>query len=347
MQAAVLKNDKEMIVSEVPMPTFGPGQVLIRVSWASICGTDLHIYLGEFKDRVKYPRILGHELAGVVESIGSGVHNIKPGDRVTVDPIVWCNQCPACLNGQNNVCQNLKLLGIEYDGGFADYVVAGADKVFKVPDSVALKDAALIELYSVGVHSARKAQIEPGDRVAILGTGRLGLAVLEVIKQTAAAWVCAVDTIDNRLKIARKVGADLTINATAENPVEKILSQTDGLGVDRVIECVGTYVEIGGQEGPVEQAVKMSRAGGRIVVMGLGSQLTPIFWKECVLKELQIAGSRVTMGDYPRAIRLMDLNKFHPDLLVSEVFELKQLDQAFHFLEDEPEKYIKLLVKNE
>ena len=140
---------------------------------------------------------------------------------------------------------------------------------------------------------------------------------------------------------------DLTINAIAEDPVEKILSQTDGLGVDRVIECVGTYVEIAGQEGPVEQAVKMSRAGGRIVVMGLGSQLTPIFWKECVLKELQIAGSRVTMGDYPRAIRLMDLNKFHPDLLVSEVFELKQLDQAFHFLEDEPEKYIKLLVKNE
>jgi L-gulonate 5-dehydrogenase len=347
MQAAVLKNDKERIISEVPMPTFGPGQVLIKVNWSSICGTDLHIYLGEFRDRVKYPRILGHELAGVVESIGSGVHNIKPGNRVTVDPIVWCNQCPACLNGQNNVCQNLKLLGIEYDGGFADYVVAGADKVFKVPDSVSLKDAALIELYSVGVHSARKAQIEPGDRVVILGAGRRGLAVLEVVKQTAAAWVCTVDTIDNRLKIAKKVGADLTIDATAEDPVEKVLSQTDGLGVDRVIECVGTYVEIPGREGPVEQAVKMSRAGGRVVVMGLGTRLTPVFWKECVLKELQIVGSRVTLGDFPRAIHLMELNKFHPDLLVSEVFELKQLGQAFHLLEEEPEQYIKLLVKNE
>jgi len=91
MQAAVLKNDKEIIVSEVPMPTLGPGQVLIKVNWSSICGTDLHIYMGEFRDRVKYPRILGHELAGVVESVGSGAHNIKPGDRVTVDPIVWCN----------------------------------------------------------------------------------------------------------------------------------------------------------------------------------------------------------------------------------------------------------------
>ena len=347
MQAAVLKNDKEMIVSEVPMPTFGPGQVLIRVNWSSICGTDLHIYLGEFKERVKYPRILGHEFAGVVESVGSRVHSLKTGDRVTVDPIIWCNQCPACLNGQNNVCRNLKLLGIEYDGGFADYVVAEADKVFKVPNSVSLRDAALIELYSLGVHSARKAQIEPGDRVVILGAGRLGLAVLEVIKQTAAAWVCAVDVIDSRLNIAEKMGADLTINATAEDPVEKILSLTDGLGVDRVIECVGSYVEIDGREGPVQQAVKMSRSGGRIVVMGLGSQVTPVFWKECVFKELQIIGSRVTLGDYPRAIRLMELNKFHPDLLVTEVFELKQLDQAFQFLEDKPDQYLKLLVKNE
>ena len=143
-----------------------------------------------------------------MESAGSGVNNFKAGDRVTVDPIIWCNRCPACLNGQNNVCQNLKLLGIEYDGGFADYVVAEADKVFKVPDSVSLRDAALIELYSLGVHSARKAQIEPGDRVVILGAGRLGLAVLEVIKQTAAAWVCTVDVIDSRLNIAEKMGAD-------------------------------------------------------------------------------------------------------------------------------------------
>ncbi len=347
MQAAVLKNDKEMIVSEVPMPTFGPEQVLIKVNWSSICGTDLHIYLGEFKNRVTYPRILGHEFSGIVESIGKDVYNLKPGDRVTVDPIIWCNQCPACLNGQNNVCNNLKLLGIEYDGGFADYTVAGADKVFKIPDSVSMRDAALVELYSLGVHSARKAMVEPGDRVVILGAGRLGLSVLEVIKQTAAAWVCAVDVLDNRLEIAQKMGADLTINAALEDPVEKILAQTEGLGVDRVIECVGTYAEIDGQEGPVQQAVKMSRSGGRIVVMGLGPQLTPVFWKECVFKELQIVGSRVTLGDYPRALQLMELNKFHPDLLVSEVFDLKHLDRAFHLLEDKPDQYLKVLVKNE
>ena len=347
MKAAVLKNDMQIVFEDVPTPSPGPGQVQIRVSWSSICGTDLHIYMGEFKNRVEYPRILGHEFAGVIESVGTAVPNLKPGDRVTVDPIVWCNQCPACLNGQNNVCSNLKLLGIEYNGGFAEYTVAGADKVFKIPDSVSMRDAALVELYSLGVHATRKAMVEPGDRVVVLGAGRLGLAVLEVIKQTAASWVCSVDILDNRLEIARKMGADLTINARLEDPVDNILARTEGLGVDRVIECVGTYAEIDGREGPVQQAVKMSRSGGRVVVMGLGPQLTPVFWKECVFKELQIVGSRVTLGDYPRALQLMELNKFHPELFISEVFELNELHRAFHLLEDKPDQYLKVLVKNE
>ena len=125
MKAAVLKDDKKMVFEEVPMPEPGPGQVLIRVSWASVCGTDLHIFMGEFKNRVAYPRILGHEFSGVIETVGQGVKHLQAGDRVTADPIVWCNECPACLNGQNNVCRNLKLLGIEFDGGFAQFTVAG------------------------------------------------------------------------------------------------------------------------------------------------------------------------------------------------------------------------------
>ena len=345
MKAVVLKNDMDMAVEEVATPKPGEGEVLLRVNWSSICGTDLHIFLGEFKNRVTYPRILGHEFAGVVEAVGPGVSTAADGDRVTVDPIVWCNQCPSCLNGHNNVCTRLKLLGVEYDGGFAEYAVARADKVYQVPDAISMRHAALVELYSLGVHAARKAMVEPGDRVVILGAGRLGLAVLEVIKQTAATWVGAVDVLDSRLETAKKMGADLTVNAKTEDPVAAILEQTGG-GADRVIECVGTYEEFPGQPGPVQQAVQMSRNGGRIVVMGLGSQLTPVFWKECVFKELQIVGSRVTLGDYPRALRLMELGKLHPDLLISEVLQLHELDKAFHLLEENPEKYLKILVKN-
>jgi len=334
MKAAILRNDREIAIEDVPVPRPGDDQVLIRVHWASICGTDLHIYLGEFRDRVKYPRILGHEFSGVVESVGERVYTVKKGDKVVVDPIIWCNQCPACLNGQNNVCSNLRLIGIETDGAFAEYTIADANKVFKVPEAISLRDAALAELYSLGVHSARRAAVEPGDLVVILGAGRLGLSVLEVIKQTAAAWVCSIDVMDNRLEIAGKIGADLTINARKKDPVEVILSLT-----------VGTAEEIQNRELPVAQAVHMTSSRGRIVVMGLGSQATPVFWKEFVLKEIQLVGSRVTLGDFPRALSLMSRGIFHPDLLISKECRLDETGEAFQLLEEKPDRYLKVLIR--
>lgn len=345
MKAVILINDKEIRFGEVPKPTLKDGQVLIHVHWASICGTDLHIYLGEFKPRVKYPRILGHEFSGVIEDLGENVSHLKKGDRVVVDPVIWCNQCPACLNGNNNACHFLKLIGVDVDGAFAENVAVGNDKVFRVPEILSLRDAALIELYSIGVHSIRKAMIEPGDRVVVLGAGRLGLSVLEVIKQTAASWVCSVDLLENRLEIAKRLGADLVINAGEEDPVKKILSLTDGLGVDRVIETVGTAVEMEGREMPIQQAVRMARHGGRIVVMGMGSQYTPVFWKEFVEKEIQLVGSRVTLGDFPRALSLMVQGRVHPDLLISNEFPLEETGRAFRLLEEEPDRYLKFLIR--
>jgi len=345
MKAAILIADKEIRLGEVPKPNPKDDQVLIRVHWVSICGTDLHIYLGEFKPRVTYPRILGHEFSGVVESVGRDVSYFRKGDRVVGDPIIWCNQCPACLNGHHNACRFLRLIGVDINGAFAEYVVVDGDKVFKVPEVLSLRDAVLIELYSIGVHSIRKAVIEPGDRAVVLGAGRLGLSVLEVIKQTAASWVCSVDLLENRLEIAKKLGADLVINTREKDPVEKILSITDGLGVDRVIETVGTAVEIENRVMPVEQAVRMVRHGGRIVVMGMGSQYTPVFWKAFVEKEIQLVGSRVTLGDFPRALSLMLQGRFHPDLLISKECRFEETAEAFRLLEEEPDRFLKLLIK--
>ena len=344
MKAAILIEDKEIQFGEVPAPHPKEDQVFVRVHWASICGTDLHIYLGEFKPRVVYPRILGHEISGVVESVGEKVSSFKKGDRVVVDPIIWCNQCPACLNGNQNACRFLKLLGVDVDGGFAEYVVADEDKVFKVPEGISLRDAVLIELYSIGVHATRKAAIEPGDRVVILGAGRLGLSVLEVVKQTAASWVCSVDILENRLEVAKRLGADLTINARQKDPVKEIHTLTDGFGVDRIIETVGTAVNIEKREMPVEQAIQMARHGGRIVVMGMGSQYTSVFWKEFVEKEIQLIGSRVTLGDFPRALSLMSKGRFHPHLLISKECHLEETGEAFRLLE-EPDRYLKFLIR--
>ncbi len=321
------------------------GQVLIRVAWASICGTDLHIFLGEFKDRVAYPRVLGHELSGVIESLGPGVSGLDLGDRVVADPIIWCGRCPACLMGHNNVCANLELIGIDRDGAFAELVVVDAEKVFKIPKGLGLKEAALSELYALGVHSTRKANVEPGDKVAILGAGRLGLAVLEVIRHTAASFVASVDVLPKRLEIANKIGADLVLDAGQLEPVQAILAATGGQGVDKVVETIGTAVPLPGRDWPPQQAVRMARHGGRVVLMGLGSQSTPVLWKEVALKELEMVGSRVTQGDFPRAVELLAQERFHPQLLISREYNLDHINEAFQNLEENPSEYVKLLIE--
>ena len=262
-----------------------------------------------------------------------------------VDPIIWCNQCTACLDGHHNACHFLKLIGIEMDGAFAEYVVADVDKVFKVPDGISLRNAALTELYSLGVHAVRRAMIEPGDKVVILGAGRLGLSVLESMKQTGASWVCSVDLLKNRLEIAQKIGADLTINAREKDPVEEILSLTGGFGVDRVIETVGPVTEVQNRMRPMAQAVRIVRYGGRIVVMGQGAQSSPVVWSEVVMKEAQIVGGRVTLGDFPRTLRLMPQGKFHPDLIISGERSLEKTGEAFELLEEAPDRYLKFLIK--
>ena len=219
------------------------------------------------------------------------------------------------------------------------------DKVFTVPENVSLRTAALTELYALGVHSARRAMVEPGDAVVILGAGRLGLSVLEVIKQTAAAWVGVVDVLEPRLGAAMGMGADRGINALEEDPVAVVMEETGGRGVDRVIEAIGTATEVPGRDWPHQQAVRMARNGGRVVFMGLGSRSTPVFWKEVALKELEIVGSRVTLSDFSRALTLMSKEVFHPDLLISEEFDLARTADAFRMLENEPERYIKVMIR--
>ena len=345
MKAGILYNDKDIRIGDAPEPAIKPDEVLIQNAFAGICGTDLHIYRGEFHARVKFPAIQGHEFGGIITQSGKDVTNFKIGDRVVVDPIISCHSCPACLTGHINACRTLKLLGVDLDGGFGQYVAAPASHVFHLPESVPMKFAPMVEMYGLGCHVLTRGHVQPGETVVILGAGKLGLSVLDVLCHSAnPATTIITDVQPFRLETARKLGADYIINIEREDPVARVMEITHGEGVDCVIECVGHFHEIAGRDAPLQQAAQMIRTAGRIVTCGLGEQLSAVHFKTLVIKEAEIIASRVTLGEFPRAIRLMAKGLVHPELLVTNEMPLREISAAFAQVDREDPRTIKIVL---
>ena len=345
MKAGILYSAKDIRVGPMSDPVSGPNDVLLESHAAGICGTDLHIYRGEFENRVSYPAVQGHEFGGVIVEVGKNVSGYKAGDRVVVDPIISCHKCPACLTGHINACQALKLLGVDLDGGYGQYVSVPVDRLYALPDNVSMTHAPMVEMYALGHHILQRGQVQPGETVAILGAGKLGLSVLDVLCHRANPGMTIISDLQPfRLETAKKLGADYPINVNEIDPVEQALELTNGMGVDCVIEAVGHYHLANGQEVPLAQAVKMIRNGGRIVTAGLGEQLSPIHFKTLVLKEAQIIASRVTRGEFPRAIQMMNRGLLNPDLLITSVQPLGNIGNAFRQIDQEAPDTIKVVL---
>jgi len=345
MKAAVLRADRDIRIGDAPDPTIRPNEVLVRTQFAGICGTDLHIYRGEFHARVAFPAILGHEFGGIVEAVGADVRQYAVGDRVVVDPIISCQACPACLTGHLNACRTLKLLGIDLSGGFGQYVAAPASRVFRLPEQVPMEFAPMVEMYGLGCHVLSRGGVQPGESVAILGAGKLGLSVLDVLCHGASPGLTIVtDRQPFRLDTAKRLGAAHTIDVEQDDPVQRVMEITGGQGVDCVIECIGHYHEVPGLEAPLQQAVMMVRPAGRIVACGLGEQLSAVHFKTLVLKEAVAIGSRVTLGEFPRAIQLLSRGVLHPELLVTHQMPLREVTSAFAQVDREDPTTIKAVL---
>jgi len=328
-------------VDEVPP---GPDEVAIESDYVGLCGTDLHVYLGQFEERVAYPAIMGHEFGGRIAEIGEDVENFEAGDRVVVDPVFPCGECPLCKAGHFNTCLDVDVLGIDCAGALAERVVVDATNVLHLPDSVEPKHAIMAELYAVAVHSSRITRIEAGDVVVILGAGRLGLSLLDVMRHSGAAKIVSVDILDSRLEVAQKLGADLTVNARDADPVEEVQELTGGLGADKVVEAVGHAVKLEGRKPPMYMAARMIRPSGQITAMGQGGFEEPFFWKPFVLKEASIVSSRLNLGDMPRAIAMMASGALHPELIITNTIGPDEVQRGFEMMHDEPSSVIKVVV---
>lgn len=320
------------------------GEVAVAPDFVGLCGTDLHVFLGEFENRVPYPAILGHEVTGRIVELGGEVDGLGVGDRVVVDPVFPCGECSLCRAGRFNNCSALDVLGLDCAGALAERFVVDSANIVRLPESVTPEHGVMAELYSVAVHASRLTGIEAGDTVVIIGAGRLGLSLLDVMRRSGAASIISVDILDERLAIAGALGADAAINASSTDAVDAVMKLTNGLGADKVVEAVGHYVELAGCRPPMGMACEMIRPGGQISAMGQGEGEQPFDWRQLVLKEGRIVTSRLNLGDMPRAVDLMARGHLRPGQIITQTVSADDVQGSFDKMHDEPETTVKVVV---
>lgn len=326
---------------EVPMPVAKPGQVIVKVEYVGICGSDSHYLetgrIGDFV--VEGDFILGHECAGTVIEIGEQVSSLKIGDRVALEPGITCGQCEFCKTGRYNLCPDVEFLATPpYHGSLVRYLAFPANMCFKLPENVSTLEGSLVEPLAVGMHAAAQGEVKLGQTVAILGGGTIGLMTLLAAKAYGATTAYVVDMLDNRLDLAKKLGA-VTINAGQINAVEKILAATAGQGVDIVFETAGAVPTI-------RQTPHLVKRGGTIVLVGLCAQDEVNFnFMQIMMKEAQIKSVFRYRNIYPAAIAAIADGKIQVKDMVTRIFDFADADKAFAFVQEHKKDVIKAVIK--
>jgi L-iditol 2-dehydrogenase len=301
MKALLLTEPSKLIIADVPLPECPQDSVLIRVAACGICGSDVHGYDGSSGRRIP-PLVMGHEAAGTIFQVGSQVVSWKIGDRVTFDSTVSCGECEYCRRGKVNLCNFRQVLGVscaDYrrHGAFAEYVAVPARILYRVPDSLPLEHAALIEAVSIAVHAVRRSQVKQGDMALVVGAGMIGLLIIQVLKHAGCPKIVAVDLDESRLKLARESGADKVIVSAAET-LSDILAETNGQGFDQAFEAVGFTPT-------VQLAVSAVRKGGTVTLVGNLAPEVNLPLQLVVTRELMLYGTCGSSGEYPECIELL------------------------------------------
>lgn len=336
MQVVKLVEAQKFAFFEEPIPAITHEEdVLIRMHAAGICGTDLHIYQGHRPD-IQLPRVLGHELAGQVEEVGASVTSLKPGDHVVIDPVIYCGTCYACRSGRNNICTTVKCLGCQVDGGFREYLTMPAKNVYKIADDLPWEHAALAEPFSIAAQVLERSELKPGERVAILGAGTIGLAVLQVFKFMGAKVLIA-DIVESRLEKARQLGADVVIHSQKENIEAAAAEFTQNEGISLVVEAVG-------HKQLLNTGLQILTRGGRIVVLGLDKAQLDLTEFNFVRTEIDIRGSVLNSRKFPQVIAWFEQQQVTPQAIVTETYPLQAITQAFTDKIQHPQDSLKTLI---
>ena len=302
MKALVLKEYNRLAFEDVPTPEASVEEVLVAVKACGICGSDVHGMDGS-TGRRRPPIIMGHEAAGVISRVGTSVTGWAVGDRVTFDSTIYCGHCEFCRRGEVNLCEHRRVLGVSCEeyrqhGAFAEFVAVPQRILHRLPEGLPFEHAALVEPFSIALHAAGRATVEPTDTAVVVGAGMIGLALVQAIKQGGCAQILAVDVAADRLALAEKCGATVTVNSAHQDPFETILCVTQGRGADAAFEAVGVSAT-------VDLAVRCVRKGGAVTLVGNLAPKVEFPLQITVTRELTIFGACASRGEYPACLEML------------------------------------------
>ena len=337
MKAVQITEAGKVQVADIVKPTLGVGEILLRIKYVGFCGSDLNTYLGR-NPMVKMPVIPGHEVGAVIEEIGEGVPaGFEKGMNVTVNPYTNCGKCASCRNGRVNACEHNETVGVQRNGSMQEFLVLPWTKVIPAT-GLSDKECALIEPMSVGFHAVSRAQVTDIDTVAVIGCGMIGLGAI-VRASLRGARVIAMDIDDEKLELAKRLGASMVINSKTENVVERVRELTDGYMADVVIEAVGspvTYVT----------AIDIVAFTGRVACIGYAKSEVAFQTKYFVQKELDIRGSRNAMPeDFRAVIHYLQNGNCPMNELISAVVKPEEAGEALQKWSENPGKVFRMLVE--
>ncbi|MBB3127790.1 2-desacetyl-2-hydroxyethyl bacteriochlorophyllide A dehydrogenase [Paenibacillus rhizosphaerae] len=319
MRAAVLVKQEQMEVKERKTPEAGTGEVLIRVRSCGICGTDQHIYHGHpGSAEVHPPIVLGHELSGEVVAVGQDVSTLKEGDRVSVDPNIYCGSCEYCRSGRLHLCERLQAVGVTRDGGMAEFCLVPAENCYIIPDAMSYDEAALLEPLGCVLHGFRKLDIRPQHQVLIIGGGFIGQIFLQLVRECGVSRITVSEPASYKHEALRGLGADAVVSPLDPGSADGLASSADV-----VIECVG-------RTDSVQSAVRAARKGGQVLLFGVAAPEAeaPIRPFDIFSKELRIMGSFINPFTHTDAIQLVSRGKVRLAPLISHRFTLEQLPDS-------------------
>ena len=341
MKALVLHGIHDLRVEERPKPEPGPGEALVRIRVVGLCGSDVHYYThGRIGDQVlQAPMIVGHEGAGEVAGLGEGVTRLEIRQRIMLEPARSCGECEFCTTGRPNICPHVRFLSVPpHDGIMCEYAVLEKERCVPIPDEMSFEEAAMLEPLQVSVHAANLIRVAPGETVAVVGAGCIGLGCMEMARVGGAARIIVTDKLDYRLDLARRLGADETINVDMEDPAEAVSRLTGGRGADLVFECTNRAA---GQT----QAYELAAIGGRVALVGIPAEdEVRIEPHRARRKELRVQYVRRSRFAERQAIRLVASGMLDVASWVTHRFRLEDAAGAFDLVERYADGVLKAVI---